>query len=358
MSELTPVHSHPSLAPSSRRSTGTSGSGLDYYWSNAAGVGPSSSSSSLAVSPSPSHPHMLFIDPSHNHPGRTERLNSTDSVDSDSLLQRPQFSPWSSDSSSYSFSNSPVVPEPEDIEGGGEMNKGGPVQVWQVPMPVHRDSDASGLSGSTARQGLSASSSARPSIASTHTYSSPDPSYHPESMDTPTTATYPASTNVGTGRSRPDLNPPSFDHTYRTLEREHETDSDYHATPTMPQASTPTSGPSPSRYVPGSGRLRTRVDEPQSAPAWKTDFGFGSEFGIPRQAEEGEETIKGRNKRSTLPAVQDYLSPDKAGAEGEGEKGGARGTQSPSASSSPSASARNTRGASPVPPPRSTLRNQ
>ena len=161
-------------------------------------------------------------------------------------------------------------------------------------------------------------------------------------------------------------------------------------TPTMNQG-TPAC-PSPSRYTPTSGRpvfnvAPTSPSSPhytstgvmggsssrptgmgaydpanavtQSAPAWKSDFGLAGlgmgpvsgpssevstvaavgvdDFGIGKSGSgEGEETIKAREKRSTLPDMA-HLSPVSSRTGEERARG---------------------RGSSPVPPPRSTLRNQ
>ena len=316
-----------------RQSTGTAGSGagLDYYWSNAAGMGPSSSassSSSIAISPSPS------LGPGEGQEGAKRGLYRRSEASLRDLIAQEQRrgdghaaleSPSWSGESDYSSSHSVPLGTSATSSNSGHQHANKPVEVWNAERAREYD---------FTRQSITSTTTARPGGARTE-----DTEYQPANERTPVVAQ--------TG-DRPDIRAPGFTYGSDSL----------HATPVVSQTNFGRSQPSPSSYTPGSGRLDSTgarrggtppasgspatspgsgpSSEPQSAPPWQGDFGLGmGKVGTEGEVEETTIKGRGRDKRSTLPAVPldlpgEYLSPDKR------QKGTA----------------------SPQPPPRSALRTQ
>ncbi|KAK8861409.1 hypothetical protein IAR55_002228 [Kwoniella newhampshirensis] len=174
-------------------------------------------------------------------------------------------------------------------------------------------------------------------------------------------------------QERPDIRPPQFDfsHKKQQLVSPSETGSDS-AQATPNQLLEARSAGKGSYYTPTTAHqlnfaerppsaTSLTQDAPRSAPAWKSEFGELNKDD--EDEEDDEDTLKGRNKRSTLPAISstssgaiveamlspsqdELLSPDRYARAGTptGEKGNARRTPSPNKS--------------PEPPPRSTRRAQ
>ncbi|KAK1920980.1 hypothetical protein DB88DRAFT_469279 [Papiliotrema laurentii] len=355
-----------------RRSTETSG-GLDYYWSSLAGAGPNSSSSSLAVSPSPSNA-MLSNSPAL-HPASAQQYGS-----SYSNLQLPLPQPSSPAGSEghrsmpgavpHRLSPHPSLPlivtlNPVDPAGHGRQEVESP-RSWSGESNYSAEGDNSGQShyGSFRPGSLDSAPyspvdnepyirQVRESITSQTTQATYHPHQEPldeESMKTPMAPPY-------EDRSDRRLHAPgplSFD---KSPQRAHVVSPTLQTTPTRSAQS-----PAASGYTPTSGRVpfhlpthETRsspltgsaaeTDQPQSAPAWQSDFG--------QVVDERDDTLRGKGKRTTLPAAASGLALN-AMLGGENDmlspaKYARSGSASPdSRDVSP--------GRSPEPPPRSTLR--
>jgi hypothetical protein len=374
---------HPTLK---RRSTGTSGGLDDYYFSSYAGVGASSSTSSFSTSPGPSH-EMMFGSPTTSNiemsrgPSRQaggshanlrdlihEEEEEAETVSPEqylSRLPRPPYSHNSSDDRGQGDSSSPngrmqistsddnrLHPLRQDsmdnqISPGGYSNSSA---SHYSSSELSSDNESfgfdvngrplNGLMGPRAETAWNRSLSrieVRESVDSSITVMdpyTPDPPLQNERFETtPQNGRYPT-THLSPRDSNAPTSPAS------TSDR----------TPTL-------GGP-----VMSSGRLaniahpassksslvsdRTFIahrEEPRSAPPTQTEFGIS----MGGQDEEGEETIKGRNRR-TMPSnslsglfSDTLLSPNREYRPSSGQS-----DPDPSPSKSPQ------------PPPRSTLRPQ
>lgn len=375
---------HPNLK---RRSTGTSGGLDDYYFSSYAGVGASSSTSSLSTSPGPSHdlmfgsPTLSNVDmsrgPSRQAGGSHANLKDLIHQEEDagtvspdqylSQLPRPPYSHNSSDDRGqgqgepsppngrmeiFTSDDNRLHPLRQDsldnqISPGGYSNSSASHYSLSE---LSSDNESfgfdvngralNGLMGPRAESAWSRSVSrieVRDSVDSSITVVdqyTPDPPPQNERFETtPQNARYPSS---------------------------HLTPRDHNA-PTSP-ASTSDRTPTLGGPVMSSGRLinianptssksslvsdrtfNAHREEPRSAPPTQSEFGIS----MGGEDEEGEETIKGRNRR-TMPSNSlsglfgdTLLSPDK-------EHRPSSGLSDPDPSPSKS----------PQPPPRSTLRPQ
>jgi hypothetical protein len=383
-----------------RRSTETSGGLDDYYFSSYAGVGSSSSTSSLSMSPGPSHELMLGSSPTTSTMGMSRgpsRQGRGSQANLHDLIHEEEEAEALADPNQQYMSRLPRPPYSRQLSSDSRGNGSGPsshrvhitTQSNTDPasrlQPVKQDSVEDGISPG----GYSHSSN---SHYSSSEMSSDNESFGfdvngaplrgllgprelgwarsgsrievRESVDSAITLMDQRTTPLAPlYHERPQGTPPNFRYAAGHLSP-YDTDG---SGPTSPISErTPTMGgpvmssgrmasiaqPDTSRstdFV--AGRMNGRgagypTDIPKSAPPIQSEFGINTQKG---EDEEGEETIKGRN-RMTMPPISasgifgdGLLSPDKEAP--------ARDSSSPADSTaSPSKS--------PQPPPRSSLRPQ
>lgn len=400
-----------------RRSTDTSG-GLDYYWSSLAGAGHNSSSSSLslALSPSPSNFALAAVASSSsvNTTGLKSR-STTNLREAAKDMPGPVPLPKTAEPATGYFGLYGMNQGSGSSSQGLAINAAVPTSHLELESPGgwSGESDYSSEDQSTnnrngartvSESGSSFSSSpvdyrnflsshgesrrglldpstegsqrgdrwVRESIASqtsqtsqmTQTTYRPGPrdkedeEEEPREEKTPVPPAYVDRTDLDAPGAVPLDRTPRQDYPSRLLSPTKQ------STPTRPVAS-----PSASGYTPNSGRIpftspdRQRTSpvygvevttpSPQSAPAWKSEFGA-----IGLQEEEDLVTIKGRGKRTTLPATTSASSAALVDAIQSPE----RNMLSPQRTrdvreSSPERRTREASpGRSPEPPPRSSLR--
>ena len=367
-----------------RRSTGTSGGLDDYYFSSYAGIGASSSTSSLAMSPGPSHDLMLASSPTtstmdmsreSSRQNRSPQANLRDLIHEEeeaetaspeqymSRLPRPPYSQYQFDNRATGESSpgtgrihidtqsdhSRLRPRQESVENQVSPSYSHSSASHYSSSEMSSDNESfgfdvnggalNGLLGPRAESAWSRSASrmeVRESVDSSITvispYSTPAQTQEAQLETTPQNVRYPTSYLSPTDRIDPTSPGSASD---RTPTLGGPVMSSGRLTEITHPQSSKTSLVSERTYV-------ANREEPRSAPPTQTEFGIY----MGGQDDEGEETIKGRNRRTMPPNstsglfTDTLLSPEKDSR------------QSVSSDGDPSPSK------SPQPPPRSTLRPQ